>query len=75
MDEYSSPRAELISFDSDGIMSQTTSSGTCRCYLDIGVKNDYSAQDSGCWTDSEDASAYDLHDAPIESESNSIIAG
>ena len=62
MKEYVSPGAELIRFGKERIL---TRSGTCRCYLDIGVKFDYSASGSNCWTDSEDASAYDVHDAPL----------
>ena len=63
MRTYVSPRAELILFQDDIVLSQT--SGTCRCYLDIGVKFDYNAPGSNCWTDSEDASIYDVHDAPL----------
>ena len=66
MKEYVSPNAELVTFEGDGITSQTTTSGTCRCYLDIGVKFDYNDVNSDCWTDSEDATAYDMHDAPID---------
>ena len=62
MKEYVRPNAELVVFSGEGIM---TDSGTCRCYLDIGVKEDYSAAGSNCWTDSEDASGYDVHDAPL----------
>ena len=64
--EYKSPKAEQVSFENDGVLTTGASSGSCRCYLDIGVKNDYSAAGSNCWTDSEDASAYDIHDAPID---------
>lgn len=64
MREYVSPEAELIAFENDRVLSSTPS-GTCRCYLDIGVQNDYSAAGSVCWTDSEDASGYDVHDAPL----------
>ena len=60
--EYERPDAELISFNDESIL---TGSGTCRCYLDIGVKFDYNAATSNCWTDSEDATAYDMHDAPL----------
>ena len=63
MRTYVSPRAELILVQDDIVLSQT--SGTCRCYLDIGVKFDYNDAGSGCWTDSEDASIYDVHDAPL----------
>ena len=63
MRTYVSPRAELILFQDDIVLSQT--SGTCRCYLDIGVKFYYNDAGSGCWTDSEDASIYDVHDAPL----------
>ena len=63
MKKYSRPRAELIAFNHEKILSDD--SGTCRCYLDIGVKFDYNAAGSPCWTDSEDASAYDVHDAPL----------
>lgn len=54
MRTYVSPRAELILFQDDIVLSQT--SGTCRCYVDYGVKNDYNAFGTPCWTDSEDAS-------------------
>lgn len=59
---YEAPTTDLVSFENDQIL---TESGTCRCYLDIGVKDDYSIPGTTCWTDSEDASAYDMHDAPI----------
>lgn len=61
MREYESPNAEFIVFDND----RMETSGGCRCYLDIGVKLDYGAAGSNCWTDSEDATEYDVHDAPI----------
>ena len=64
MRTYVSPRAELILFQDDIVLSQA-SSNTCRCYLDIGVKFDYSDPESSCWTDSEDATAYDVHNAPL----------
>lgn len=64
MREYVSPNAELVVFDR-GVIAQSAVSGTCRCYLDIGVKFDYSAAGSNCWSDSEDASGYDVHDAPL----------
>lgn len=62
MKAYESPNAELIEFGNDQLM---TASGPCRCYLDIGVTDNYSDPNSGCWTDSEDASAYDMHDAGV----------
>lgn len=61
---YENPNAELIAFDDDIVLSQV--SGTCRCYLDMGVKDDYSAADTGCWTDSEDASEAMLHEGPTD---------
>lgn len=65
MKDYVSPNADLVTFDNEGIVSQAAGSGACRCYLDIGVKNDMNDVASGCWTDSEDASVYDMHDAPL----------
>ena len=65
MKDYVSPKADLVTFDNEGIVSQAAGSGTCRCYLDIGVKFDMDAPGSNCWTDSEDATAYDMHDAPL----------
>lgn len=53
MRTYVSPRAELILFQDDIVLSQT--SGTCRCYVDYGVKNDYNAAGSSCWSDSQAA--------------------
>ena len=60
MRTYVSPRAELILFQDDIVLSQT--SGTCRCYVDYGVKNDYSAVGSPCWTESQDAMELMLHE-------------
>lgn len=60
MDNYNSPDVELISFDDDIVLS--SQSGTCRCYADVGVANDYSAVDSGCWSDSVGASEILMHD-------------
>lgn len=64
MKEYVSPNADLVVFDR-GVVSQSSTSGACRCYLDIGVKLDMDAAGSNCWTDSEDATAYDMHDAGV----------
>ena len=60
MEKYISPDVELIEFDDDIVLS--SQSGTCRCYADVGVKNDYSAVDSGCWSDSVGASEILMHD-------------
>lgn len=66
MKEYVSPTAELIEFENDQVLS--AASGPCRCYLDIGIKSDYSVANDElgcCWTDSEDATEYDIHDAGV----------
>lgn len=60
MNQYVSPDAELIVFEDDIVLSQK--SGSCRCYADVGVKFDYSAEGSPCWTDSVDASEVLMHD-------------
>lgn len=65
MDMYNKPSAELITFDNSILGTVAEGSGTCRCYLDIGVKSDYGAAETECWSDSEDATAYDMHDAPL----------
>lgn len=57
---YEEPSAELLLFDNDIVLSEA--SGTCRCYADAGVKFDYSALESNCWTDSVDATEIMMHD-------------
>lgn len=62
MKEYVVPSADFIGFEKERVL---TASGVCRCYLDIGTVDDYDAAGSPCWRDSEDAIAYDMHDAGV----------
>ena len=62
MRTYVSPRAELILFKDDIVLSQAT--GTCRCYVDYGVENDYNAYGSNCYATSAGANELFLSEGP-----------